>query len=167
MTAAKLSGALLVTAAGAAAGLRKKYELRRRAELLSALVTALGLMEQEVAALQTPLPELFRTLARDGPEETRAFFAAVATMTGQVPISVLWRAQANMLALSEQALKTLAALGMSLGRSDADRQAAEIALTRRRLDGLLRQEREELRVHGRTYTGLGLSLGAMLAIILF
>ena len=167
MTAAKLSGALLVTAAGAAAGLRKKRELCRRAALLSALVTALGLMEQEVAALQTPLPELFRTLARDGPEETRFFFSAVAAMTGQVPISVLWREQANALPLGEQAGKTLAALGMSLGRCDADRQAAEIALTRRRLDALLQQEREELRVHGRTYTGLGLSLGAMLAIILF
>ena len=167
MTAAKLSGALLVTAAGAAAGLRKKCELRRRAALLSALVTALGLMEQELAALQTPLPELFRTLARDGPEETRGFFSAVAAMTGQVPISALWREQANALPLGEQAVKTLAALGMSLGRCDADRQAAEIALTRRRMDALLQQEREELRVHGRTYTGLGLSLGAMLAIILF
>ena len=167
MTAAKVGGALLVTAAGAAAGLRKKYELRRRAELLSALVTALGLMEQEVAALQTPLPELFRTLARDGPEEMREFFAAVAEKTGLVPISALWREQADALPLSGQAGKTLAALGMSLGRCDADRQAAEIALTRRHLDELLQQEREELRVHGRTYTGLGLSLGAMLAIILF
>ena len=166
MTAAKVGGALLVTAAGAAAGLRKKTELRRRAELLSALMTALGLMEQEVAALQTPLPELFRTLARDGPEETRAFFASVATMTGLCPISALWRKETNTLPLGEQAGKTLAALGMSLGRCDADRQAAEIALTRRRLDFALQQEREELRVHGRTYTGLGLSLGAMLAIIL-
>ena len=167
MTAAKLCGALLVTAAGAAAGLRKKYELRRRAALLSALATALGVMEQEVATLQTPLPELFRTLARDGPEETRGFFEAVATMTGLCPISALWRERANALPLGEQGCKTFAALGMSLGRSDADRQSAEIALTRRRLDALLQQEREELRVHGRTYTGLGLSLGAMLAIILF
>ena len=166
MTAAKVGGALLVTAAGAAAGLRKKTELRRRAELLSALVTALGLMEQEVAALQTPLPELFRTLARNGPEETRTFFASVAMMTGLVPISVLWREQVDTLPLSGQAGITLAALGLSLGRCDADRQAAEITLTRRRLDSLLQQEREELRVHGRTYTGLGLSLGAMLAIIL-
>ena len=167
MTAARVFGALLVTAAGAAAGWRKKYELRRRIGLLSALVTALGLMEQEVAALQTPLPELFRALARDGPEETREFFAAVAERTGMVPIGVLWRERANALPLGEQGCKTFAALGMSLGRSDADRQSAEIALTRRRLDALLQQEREELRVHGRTYTGLGLSLGAMLAIILF
>ena len=167
MTAAKLGGALLVTAAGAAAGLRKKQELRRRAALLSALVTALGLMEQEVAGLQTPLPELFRGLARDGPEETRDFFAALAEKIGLCPVSVLWREQANALPLGEQECKTLTALGMSLGRRDADRQAAEIALTRRRMDLFLQHEREELRVHGRTYTGLGLSLGAMLAIILF
>ena len=167
MTIAKVGGALLVTAAGAAAGLGKKYELRRRAAILSALVEALGLMEQEVATLQTPLPELFHALARDGPEETRAFFAAVAKKTGQVPISVLWREQVDALPLGEQACKTLGALGMSLGRRDAERQAAEIALTRRRLDALLQREREELRVHGRTYTGLGLSLGAMLAIVLF
>lgn len=167
MTAAKIGGALLVTAAGAAAGLRKKGELCRRIGVLSALVTALGLMEQEVAALQRPLPELFGTLARDGPEETQSFFSSVAEKIGSAPISALWREQADALPLSGQTRKTLAALGLSLGRCDADRQAAEIALTRRRLDLALQQEREELRVHGRTYTGLGLSLGAMLAIILF
>lgn len=167
MSLMRIMGALLLVCAGAAVGLSKNLELKRRVRLLSALTAALGVMGEEIATLHTPLPELFHALAERGPEPLRAFFAGMEEETGSRPLSELWEERTRSLPLSSEELDALRPLGMSLGRYDGDRQASEIGLVRTRLEALLEAGRAERDGRGRTYLGLGASLGAMLAVILF
>lgn len=165
MSGMRIVGALLLTGAGAALGLESSARVKRRAALLAALTAALGVMSEEISLLRTPLPELFAGLAMRGPVETRAFFASLSD-TGGRPFSTRWSECARALPLDGEARETLCALGMSLGRYDAASQCAQIALTCAGLQRMTQEARSERDGRAKTYAGLGLSLGAMLAVIL-
>lgn len=165
MSAARIAGALLLAAAGAALGYECGARVRQRARLLSALCAALGVMEEEISLLRTPLPELFARLAGRGPRETRAFFAALSADDDGVLLS-RWSACVNALPLNGEERETLDALGLSLGRYDAASQCAQIGSVRAQLQRLAGEARAERDGRAKTYAGLGLSLGAMAAVIL-
>lgn len=165
MSAVKIAGALLMAFAGAALGFERSARVKRRARLLSALCAALGVMAEEISLLRTPLPELFAQLAERGPEETRSFFAGLSAADGS-PLSERWSACADALPLADEERETLRALGLSLGRYDAVSQCAQIEHTRALLQHMTDQARSERDGKAKTYVGLGLSLGAMLAVIL-
>lgn len=165
MNAARIAGALLLAAAGAAIGFERSARVKRRASLLSALCAALGVMAEEISLLRTPLPELFSRLAVNGPEETRGFFASLTAADGS-PLSGRWSVCVNALPVGAEEKEALNALGMSLGRYDAQSQCAQIEYTRALLQQMTEQARCERDGKAKTYVGLGLSLGAMLAVIL-
>lgn len=165
MSVMKIIGALLLSGAGAALGFERSAQVKRRVRLLSALTAALGVMAEEISLLRTPLPELFAGLAGRGPEQTRAFFASLSDTRGR-PLSERWSESARALPLDGEARETLCALGMSLGRYDAASQCAQIELVCAQLRRMTQEARSERDGRARTYVGLGLSLGAMLAVIL-
>lgn len=165
MSAARLSGALLLVIAGAALGLERSARVKRRVRLLSALGAALGVMAEEISMLRTPLPELFAQLAgRVGPE-LRGFFAALSEPDGR-PVSEEWGECVDELPLLPEERETLRSLALSLGRYDAPSQCAQIELVRTQVGRLAQEARLERDGKGKTYLGLGLSLGAMVAVIL-
>ena len=163
MTAAelKLAGAVLLTAAGWLLGWRRTDALRRRAALLRAVSVSLGVMADELTALSTPLPLIFERL-RDRP-----FFNLLCAGFGGEPLPELWRRAAEAQGFDEKDAGTLAALGAVVGRYDAPRQAAEIALVRRSLDGSAAALERELTGRAGSYAGLGAACGAILAVMLF
>lgn len=165
MSAARLAGALLLILAGAALGLERGARVKGRVRLLSALCAALSVMAEEISLLRTPLPELASRLAASGPEELRSFFAALSP-PGGAPFSEKWAEEVNSLPLNAEARETLSSLGLSLGRYDAQSQCAQIELTRTRLERLTQEARAERDGRAKIYPGLGLSLGAMAAVIL-
>jgi stage III sporulation protein AB len=167
VSAVKLAGAMLLVSAGAAAGMKKRMELHRHVLLLTNLISALSVMEEEIATLQTPLPDVFSSLAVSASAELRDFFASLSEKAGRVPMNQLWMAQVQALPLTEDERQTLCALSLILGHYDAQHQGGEIALARRRLETALSQTKERQNGVGRTYLALGVSLGAMLAVILF
>ena len=61
----------------------------------------------------------------------------------------------------------LAGLGAVMGRYDAERQAAELALVRQRLSDSAQALEREIIARGRHYAGLGAAAGAILAVMLF
>lgn len=165
MSAAKLVGALLLTAAGALLGFERSARVKRRVSLLTALCAALGVMAEEISMLRTPLPELFARLAGRGPEETRSFFTSLCTDGGEM-LSGRWSACVNALPLGAEEREALHALGMSLGRYDARSQCAQIEYVLSQLRREAERARCERDGKAGTYLGLGLSLGAMAAVIL-
>ena len=82
-------------------------------------------------------------------------------------METLWTRAADTLELEEQERKALSSLGAVVGRYDAQRQAAEIALVRARLDRAAERYERELAGRAKSYAGLGACLGAMLGVLLF
>lgn len=157
----RLLGAALLTGLGGAVGGAAVRSLRRRAELLRELSAGLGLMAEELTLLRTPLPDIFDLLG------DRPFFCLLRAGFGAEPTAALWRRAAEALDIKQADREALASLAPVVGRYDAARQAAEISLVRARLDRSAQALEADLSGRARTYTGLGLSLGAMLAVILF
>lgn len=151
---------------GMAAGLSLRRAQRERLCLLEELGAALAVMKSEIASLQTPLPELFSRLSREGPPRLRAFFSVNAVLAAEGRLSEGWAASAGGLPAGERACAALARLGLSLGRYDALRQCAELDTARASIAAAAEDERARLERRGRLYPGLGACLGAMLAILL-
>lgn len=165
MSAARLSGALLLVIAGAALGLERSARVKRRVRLLSALGAALGVMAEEISMLRTPLPELFAQLAGRAGPELREFFATLSEPDERL-LSGKWGECVDALPLLPEERETLRSLSLSLGRYDAGSQCAQIELVRAQIERLAQEARIERDGKAKTYLGLGLSLGAMAAVIL-
>ena len=91
----RLLGALLIVAAGAALGISKYRALKKRADTLSALLSALEQMRGEISLRLTPLPELARLLSERGDAAVRAFFTGLSAgleRLDETGFSALWAA---------------------------------------------------------------------------
>ena len=165
-------GLLLLAAGPAWAGFCAAARLGRRARLLRELAAALEEMEREVAFRLTPLPELFARLAAEHGGPAGALFAACAggvvgleeRSMGQVWRQALGEAGLDLDRRSGSALEEL---GDVLGRYDA--QGLRAALTGaaaelRAASAAAEREREQ---KGRMERVLGLTAGAVLAILLW
>ena len=160
-TELRLIGGALLAGAGTLLGHEKKSALLGQQRCLEQLCRALGRMESELLALQTPMPELLAKLS-DCP-----FFLLISAGFGGEPLEQLWRRAAQAQPIPERDRETLGALGAVAGRYDAARQAAEIGLARQRLAESAAALAVEVSGRGRRFAGLGAALGAMLAAILF
>lgn len=163
MTAAglKLLGGLLLAAAGGLLGWQQCAEKHRTARLLRALAADLGVMAAELTVRRALLPQIFERL-RDRP-----FFELLSAAFGTEPMDALWARAARSLPLPEGDREALASLSAAVGRYDAARQAAEIEAVRLRLAADAEELERFVAARGRSFAGLGASLGAMAAVILF
>jgi len=158
----RLVGGGLLTLAGALFGWEKNAQMRETLRCLRTLGRALGRLQAELTALQTPLPQLFSALGAEC-----ALFAMVSARFGTQPVETLWCAAVKTLPLGRNDAQALEALGAVLGRYDAARQAAETALVRDRLCVSADALEREIQERGRRFAGLGAALGAMAAVLLF
>jgi stage III sporulation protein AB len=169
----RLLGAVLLVTACGSMGLSRSFELRRRVENLTALVSALELMRSEIGQLLTPLPELAERLSEEAPERARPLFTALLAglpQLGELPFSRLWGDAVNLagdrLLLRRDERDALRTLGLSLGGSGAQEQEGAIHNCTARLSLYLASARAEAEGRCRLYTALGLSAGLLLAIVL-
>ena len=164
-----MGAALLVGGCGAV-GFSAAGRLARRVEVLRALLGALEGMERELSFRLTPMPELLERAAESPPPAGELFARCRARLDelGERPLSQLWResVEDTPLGLTGPALLALEELGDVLGRYDGEEQRAALARTRAELGRALEQAREESEKQGRMYRALGLTVGAMLAILL-
>ena len=157
----RLTGGLLLAAAGALSGYGRCTELRRRQRLLEELNGALGRLSAELIRLRTPLPQAFEKL-----KSCRMFYLVSAGF-GAEPLETLWKraAEAQPLKAGERAL--LGSLGNVLGKYDAPQQSAEIELVRQQLAERVAALEREIDTRGRHYAGLGAALGGIVAVVLY
>ena len=159
--ALRLLGGALLALSGALLGREKRRALEQRARRTRELAAALGRLAAELETLQSPLEEIF-SRASDEP-----MFRLVAAGFGTEPLERLWRRASEVQGLGAPERDCLARLGGVLGRCEAPRQCAEIALVRARLSEAADALERELDARGRRYDGLGAALGAMVAALLF
>ena len=159
--ALRLLGGGLLALAGALLGRERLSEQRRRLRCLRDILRALARMEGELETLCSPLADLFERLS-DCP-----FFRMLSENFGTQPLAQLWSRAVAAQPLSEEERLALSALGDVLGRCDAQRQSAEIALTRRRLSEAADALEREIADRASRFPALGAAFGAILAAVLF
>lgn len=166
MMSLRLLGAALLILVGLVCGWRGCETGRNRERLLEELNAALGAIADELRMLSRPMGEIFSDLSCRVSYPLQAFFTHLAKDLGQRPLAQRWQEGLDLLPLDEKARQSISQLGTVLGRYDAQSQAAAIALVRTRLEELLGEQRSENARRCRLLPGLGVCLGAMLAVIL-
>lgn len=166
----RFAGGAMIVTAFALWGSSRSAEERARVRLLSALISALESVRSEVVTYLAPLPEIAERLSREGPAETRPFFAQLSAgfeRLGETSFAENWSGCAAALELPEEEKRIVADVGRSLGRYGAPEQAAALTRSMAALAEALENAEAEAAAGGRLWTGLGVTAGMLLAILLF
>ena len=162
----KLFGAALMTAGGAGAGFALVRAEIARADAVEDVRAALGILRSEISLLETPLPDIFDRLARDGPESARDFFAALSAGVYPDGFAEAWRGALPRLALATDAERVMDRLALTLGRYGAGQQCAELDAAGSALADCVQRLRERTRIRRGICPGLGASAAAVIAVLL-
>lgn len=165
-------GAIILTGAAAAWGVSGVIRLKTRVHNISSLITALEMMRSEISGRLTPMPELLDMLKKEAPYPAGLFFEKVRsgmTQLGAYSFAAIWRRTVENtpeLMLSEQEVKTLSELGLSLGRYDAREQSNALSYTIRRMEIFLQKAEMQREKDSKTQAFLGVAAGIFAVIIL-
>lgn len=164
----RLTGALLLLAAGWEAGTALTGALRRKCAVLRELAALLSRMAEEIGQRETPLPQVFAREAERTPLLAAPLRVAAKKTAAGLPAGQALQTLCETLSLREglpQAARAVAELSALLGAYDAETQARAC----RSAEGVLRtleQEQERLLAEkGRLYRALAFSAGAILALL--
>ena len=129
----KLIGSVMIFGSCAALGLNARRELRRRVTAADAMLLALRLMENEITAHRTPMPEIIDLLAKNENAVVRQIFSGVRRRMRErsgLSLSYLWcagmRAAQADAGLGREECGVLCDAANFLGRYDASEQKAAI-----------------------------------------
>ena len=129
----KLIGSVMIFGSCAALGLNARRELRRRVAAADAMLLALRLMENEITAHRTPMPEIIDLLAKNENAVVRQIFSGVRRRMRErsgLSLSYLWcagmRAAQADAGLGREECGVLCDAANFLGRYDASEQKAAI-----------------------------------------
>lgn len=162
-----LWGALLLVAAGTAAGFGAARELGARRRFLGAMADAAAWMQEEISALATPVAVLLERLSGEG--EAAPFFADVAALMQQGCASAWQDATARAAArffLGGQDVAAVLALGDGLGRYGREEELARMGLAQSRLAARAEAAEQLCRRYGRLLRFAGFAAGACAALLI-
>lgn len=168
----KLLGIALVVTAATFLGMSKAYVLKERVVFLNDFTQALETMRAEICTRLTPMPELVAYLSGAMKGSCAVFFSQLHARLehlGEKRFSEMWCEQVdefNTTVLNDEERSAMRALGMSLGRYDAQAQNAALQTAISRMRKLTDEARTQSSVLGRLWTTLGISAGIMLAILM-
>ena len=161
----KLIGSVMIFGSCAALGLNARRELRRRVAAADAMLLALRLMENEITAHRTPMPEIIDLLAQ--------IFSGVRRRMRErsgLSLSYLWcagmRAAQADAGLGREECGVLCDAANFLGRYDASEQKAAIDTALHRLQMLRELAFAELRDRGSLYRTCGIAAGLLVILVL-
>lgn len=163
-------GAALVFAGFGALGLLSAGRLSGRVKALQSMTAALEQMERELTFRLASMPELLESAARAAGPPTDGFFRRCLEEMGRLgekSLAEIWGESLDRAGeLGQPALAALRELGTVLGRYDGESQKESLAAACSELERCLQQARAERERLGRVYTALGMTAGAVLAILL-
>jgi stage III sporulation protein AB len=168
----RLLGAALVLGGSTAIGLLTAAQLRRRAQVIAALLGMLDRMESELSFRLTPLPLLLSRLSEAAGKPLAAALQLCRDRlreTERQPFAEIWRealARNAALPLGEEERKSLEELGRMLGRYELEGQLLAIRSARASLERCLSRAEGERDRLGRLFGVLGVSAGAVLVLLL-
>lgn len=169
----KMIGVVMIVGACGTLGLSARQALRRRVAAADAMLLALHLIDSEIAARRTPLPELIHTLAEHENPVIGAVFSDLAhRMQEQNGLSLgyQWRAclrdKREQIGLGTPECDILCEAAGWLGRYDAAEQRAGLQLIAQRLQASRETAQAELQNKGNLYRTCGIALGILVVLVL-
>lgn len=163
-------GIVLVLATSSCFGFLKAAELRRRPRLLKITADSLKLIRSDIAFRLLPLPDTLRHAAQAASDPLRDAYAELAAQmrTETQPFSEQWRAAFRALdGFSPEDQAALCTLGEQLGKYDADSQLDAIDYCIHYLQSAEEEARLNAVRSGKLYSGLGFTIGLMMAVTLY
>ena len=161
----KLLGAIAVCLCGALIGHSRSVFEKECTALTADLSACLTDMADEIATLQTPLPQLMRRIS-SCERPAAPFFGETLKNMEIMPLGEAWKSALPSANLPTVEHEIMSALAAGFGKYDAHSQASELNLAASRLEKQVNIRRETIRRQGKLSTVLGASLGAMCAIML-
>lgn len=169
----KLLGAFCIVAGCSYLGLRRANLYKKRTELFRFLQNGLTLLETEINYTSTPLPLALKRVGEKINKDCQPLFiraAAVLQEKKGVTAAEAWEAGVRALCgevpLTKEERELLRVFGHGLGGSAKEEQVKNIALTRKQLSLAEKIAEEEQAKNQKMWQYLGVSLGAVIVLIL-
>ncbi len=164
-------GAILLTASAALIGIFKAAELKKSVEILSELTSLLELLRNEICTRRTPMKQVLSVKALPEYKYIQPFVLSLderLKLLGNKSFAHIWAEciTESITNLSEESRNSLVNLGSSLGRYDAQLQAASIDRCIGDLEREYKSIYENLKCNQKMYIGLGTGMGLIVSIIL-
>ena len=163
-------GAFLLILALSGFGVIQTMELKQRPRELRMMIDAMALLRNDIVSRMLPLPDALAHAGGSCSGLARYFLITVSDRLGNSSeqFSSIWEGSVDLLnILSREDRAVLCRLGSHLGRFDAAAQGEAIDACILSLKQNEAQACEYEKQYSRLYTGLGLTLGAMLAVVLY
>ena len=167
----KLIGAIMLTAAASVMGFFKARDLKAALQALREMISLLELMRNEICTRRTPIKQIFSCSNLSDYRYMNSFISSLETelsSLGSKSFTQIWceNAEKTLQMLSKSSKQALKALGSSIGKYDAELQAASIDRCINELSSEYEKLNAGLRDNEKMYIGLGTGIGLIAAIIL-
>ncbi len=167
----KMIGAIMICSGSAAIGISAANRLTLRINVLNAWMSVLDMMHSEIKFLLTPVNELMIKCKKSVKEPIKTFFdecMEICNKQADISFYSAWSSalgRADYMELTGQEKQVLLDLGNTLGRYDANEQAARIEHLRKVLEGRAKAAESEKGRLGKLYGSLGVACGIALVIV--
>lgn len=169
----KILGSVFLLASTASMGFLKAGELKIRTDHLKELKKVMILLQGEFRFHRSPIPEAFESVSKKTAAPFRGFLESVAAEleTGRSGNFLsIWEKQCKEL-LSWEGMKRedqqlLEQLGNSLGCFEVTLQLEMLQGVIRQTEEILKAAKEQQEVRGKLYQTMGVSLGALLTLLI-
>ena len=169
----RLTGMILLVAAGSAMGFYKANGLKQRIREIIALQNAFRLLETEIYYTRSPIPQALDTVACRQPEWMRCFFHQVCHGMEQqcLPLYQAWEASLDCFRIStflcDDELDAVRSLGQSLGSGDVTEQVKHFQLLQQRLQYALEQAEYSYAQKARIWQYMGICVSMAMVLLLY
>lgn len=164
----KFIGALMVVLSGALWGLLKSKGLKEREKSIENIITALGMLESEIAfsshRLKYAMEHISRVCFCNG------LFSKAAEKIGNMPVYLAWQSAVDDtksgLGISEKDAEIIKILGSELGMSDKEQQMRSIKYVVSLLNEAKNDAHNEYVLYAKMYRSIGVFGGLFVAVLL-
>ena len=166
----RVIGALLLIAAASGFGMIRASELRKRPAVLHAMINAIMLLKSDISSRGMSLPDAAAHVAGQCAEMIRPMFLTVCVMLKRDSGTFFdaWNSGIDEIScLLPQEAESLRDLGAHLGKYDVSAQANALEACIDAMNEYEHGAAQDFKQFGRLYTGLGLTVGTMLAVALY
>lgn len=167
----KLLGGILLTSAASAIGIYMAIQSKRSVRLLGEMLSFLEIMRNEICTRRTPMKQVLCCSNMPKYICLSGFISGIQNeldKLGSKSFTQIWCecADENLLFLSENSRQVIKNLGSSLGRYDAELQAASIDRCICELTAEYEALSGCLKNNEKMYIGLGTGIGLIFSIVL-
>lgn len=169
----KILGCLMILGASTGIGFSYGERFKKRTKQLNELERCINQLQNEIVYTHTPLPEAILDVSKKSINPIKDIFEQVSSLLFFNEVDNVYEAFKNVidkekdnLNLKKEDISVILDLTKTLGESDIGGQQRMFSLTLENLKKQLKSSEDSMKKNVKMYRYLGITLGAMLVIIL-